>query len=88
MTLRQSLIGTAIGATILALSGMCASAAIVCTGNVCWHTREIYTYPPEARVVVHRDNWNWGPSEHYTWREHEGAGYWKGDSWTTIEERR
>jgi hypothetical protein len=88
MTPRKSILGAAIGATVLALSGMTASAAVVCTGNVCWHTHETYTYPPDARVIVHPDNWTWGPSEHFTWREHEGPGYWRGDTWTTIEERR
>ncbi len=88
MTLRNALIGSAIGATVLALSGIGASAAIVCSGNVCWHTHETYTYPPTSHVIVHPDNWSWGPSEHFTWREHEGPGYWSGDTWTTIEERR
>ena len=86
MTLRKSLIGAGIGTAVLAFSAMSASAAVVCNGNVCWHTHETYTYPPEARVVVHPDNWNWGPSEHYSWREHAGRGYWNGDNWTTIEE--
>ena len=30
----------------LAFSAMNASAAIVCTGPVCWHTHEMYEYPP------------------------------------------
>jgi hypothetical protein len=59
-----------------------ASAAIVCSGNVCWHTHERYTYPPESKVIIHDDNWRWGPGEKYTFREHEGRGYWKGDTWT------
>ena len=86
MTLRKSLIGAGIGTAVLAFSAMSAAAAVVCNGNVCWHTHETYTYPPDARAVVHPDNWNWGPSEHYSWREHEGRGYWNGDNWTTIEE--
>jgi hypothetical protein len=85
--LRKSIIGAAIGTTALALSGVSASAAVVCTGNVCWHTHETYTYPPGAHVIVHPDNWSWGPSEHFSWREHEGRGYWNGDTWTQIEER-
>lgn len=36
-----------------------------------------------VRVVVHEDDWKWGPSEKYTFREHEGRGYWRGDTWTT-----
>jgi len=33
----KSLLGTALGAGLLALSSVGASAAIVCQGNVCWH---------------------------------------------------
>jgi hypothetical protein len=79
--LSKTLIGTAMGAGLLALSTISASAAIVCSGNVCWHTQERYTYPPDARVVIHEDDWRWGPSDRYTFREHEGRGYWRGDSW-------
>jgi hypothetical protein len=71
-----------LGAGFLAASVMSASAAIVCSGNVCWHTHETYTYPPEAKVVVHEDNWKWGPTEKFTFREHEGRGYWRDDKWT------
>jgi hypothetical protein len=71
------------GAAFLALSAISASAAIVCSGNVCWHTHESYSYPPDAKVVVHEDDWKWGPSEKFEFREHEGRGYWRGDSWTT-----
>jgi hypothetical protein len=78
--LGKSLLGAAVGAGVLAISAMSASAAVVCSGNVCWHTHERYTYPPEARIVVHEDNWHWGPE--VTVREHEGRGYWSGDRWT------
>jgi hypothetical protein len=70
-----------VGASLLALSAASASAAIVCRGDVCWHTHEIFQYPGEAHVIVHPDDWRWGPTEHYTWREHEGRGYWHGDVW-------
>jgi hypothetical protein len=85
----KTLASAAIGAGLLAITSVGASAAIVCSGNVCWHTHERYNYPPEARVTVHEDNWKWGPEEKYTFREREGGGrgYWKGDSWTTFEER-
>jgi hypothetical protein len=69
-----------VGAGALALSSLSASAAIVCTGDVCWHSQETYTYPPEARVTVHEDSWKAGPDIRF--REHEGRGYWRGDSWT------
>lgn len=75
------LAGIAIGAGLFAISAVSASAAIVCSGNVCWHTHEAYRYPPEARIIVHDDNWRWGPNEHYTFREHEGRRYWRGGAW-------
>jgi hypothetical protein len=77
----KTLAGTVIGAGILAGSSISASAAIVCNGNVCWHTQERYTYPPDAGVVIHEDSWRWGPNERFSFREHEGRGYWRGDDW-------
>ncbi len=79
--LSKTLLGATAGLGLLALSAASASAAVVCTGNVCWHTHESYSYPPEARVIVHPDSWRWGPREHFSWREHEGRGYWRGDDW-------
>ena len=75
----KTLLGTALGAGLLALSSVGASAAIVCSGNVCWHAHERLAYPSEARVVVHEDDWRPGPRIQF--REHEGRGYWRGDSW-------
>jgi hypothetical protein len=72
--LSKTLVGTAMGAGLLALSTLSASAAVVCSGTVCWHTHERYTYPPESKVIIHDDNWRWGPSEKYAFREHEGRG--------------
>ncbi len=60
-----------------------ASAAIVCSKNVCWHIKEHYNYPPSAGVVIHDDDWKAGPG--ITFREHEGRGYWSGDRWTEFE---
>jgi hypothetical protein len=80
--LRKSLLAAAIGAGIVALSPIGASAAVVCSGNVCWHTHEAYDYPPTARVVVHADDWKWDRHDHYRWHEHEGRGYWHGSRWT------
>jgi hypothetical protein len=73
--------GAMVSAGLLALSAASASATIVCSGDVCWHTHEVYHYPGEAHVIVHPDGWRWGPTEHYSWREHEGRGYWHGDVW-------
>ena len=79
----KTLAGAIVGAGLLAASTVSASAAIACTGNVCWHTHETYTYPPDAGVIIHEDNWRWGPRERFTFREHEGRGYWRGDRWMT-----
>jgi hypothetical protein len=79
--LGKTLIGAALGGGVLAFSGMSASAAIVCNGDVCWHVPSSYEYPGDARVIVHPDTWRWGPRDHYSWREHEGRGYWRGEKW-------
>ncbi|MBV9564480.1 MAG: hypothetical protein JOY90_29165 [Bradyrhizobium sp.] len=79
--LTKAAAGAVLGAAMLAGSAMSASAAIVCRGNVCWHTHEAFDYPHEAGVVVHEDNWHWGPRERFVFREHEGRGYWRGSRW-------
>jgi hypothetical protein len=80
-SISKALLGAAMGAGALAFSVVSAPAAVVCTGFVCWHTHEVYEYPPDARVVVHPDDWRWGSGERFTWREHEGRGYWRGERW-------
>jgi hypothetical protein len=80
-TLSKTLFGAALGAGFLALSAMSASAAIVCSGRVCWHSHDTYEYPAESHVIVHPDDWNWGRREHFAWREHEGRGFWLGRRW-------
>ena len=77
----KALTSVAIGAGLLMATSLNASAAIACSGDVCWRTHEAYRYPPHAGVIVHGDDWKWGPNEHYTFREHEGRGYWRGDRW-------
>ena len=79
--LSKTLFGAAMGAGVLAFSVVSAPAAVVCNDTVCWHTHERYEYPPDARVRVHPDNWRWGDRDHYSWREHEGRGYWRGNTW-------
>jgi hypothetical protein len=81
-SLNRTFLGVALGAGVVAFSSLSASAAIVCTGNTCWHAKERYTYPPEARVTIHEDNWKAGPSMRF--REHTGRGYWRGDAWTDF----
>ena len=77
--LSKTIAAAAVGTAMLAASATTASAAIVCSGNVCWHTHETYAYPRDSHVVIHEDSWRAGP--HITFREHEGRGYWRGDDW-------
>ena len=79
--LNKSLLAAMTGAGLLALTTMSASAAVVCRGDVCWHSHEAYDFPPSAHVIVHGDDWHWGPREHFRFREHEGRGYWRGGTW-------
>jgi hypothetical protein len=83
--LSKLLLGAAAGIGVLAFSALGASAAIVCSEDVCWHTTTIYEYPADARVTVHPDNWRWGSSERFRWREHEGRGYWRGERWVDFD---
>ena len=70
---------------LVAMSAAPASAAIVCNAeNVCWHTHHAYNYHPEFGVVVHEDGWKWGPTDHYTFREHAGRGYWRNGAWVRF----
>jgi hypothetical protein len=79
--LNKALMGVAAGAGFLAVSVAGASAEIVCSDHVCWHAREHIVYPPDAHIVVHEDNWRWGSGEKYSFREHEGHGYWRDGRW-------
>lgn len=82
MTLRTGVaLAVILGTSSLILPATRASAAIACTGDVCWHVHEEYRYPANAHVIIHPDSWRWGPSEHFAWREHPGRGYWEGESW-------
>lgn len=66
----------------LALMSGSASARIVCNDEgECWHVQHDYVYSPGLHLSIHPDNWRWKEGEHYTWREHEGKGYWKGHEW-------
>ena len=77
----KTILGGVLAASALTLTAATASAAIVCAGNVCWHTKDAYDYPERSRVVVHQDDWRWARHERYRWREHEGRGYWRGGKW-------
>jgi hypothetical protein len=81
--INKALVSAALAAGVCAFSAVTASAAVVCNeDNVCWHSKERYTYPPNARITIHEDNWKAGPSIRF--REHEGRGYWRGDRWTDF----
>jgi hypothetical protein len=81
--LKKILSAAVVGAGVMVMSTFGASAAIVCQGRVCWHVHDMYDFPHEAGVVVHEDDWHWGPHERYAFREHEGRGYWRGGKWVT-----
>ena len=80
MTLNRILLAAAAATGFVAVSTMSASAAVVCSNNVCWHTHDRYNYPRGAHVTIHEDNWK--APDRFTFREHEGRGYWRGDTWT------
>ena len=84
ISLNKTILGAAVAASALANSFPGASAAVACNGNICWHTQVNYLYPPGTHVIVHPDDWQWGPNERYVWREHDGQGYWRGDDWVEF----
>jgi hypothetical protein len=76
--------GAFLGAATLALSATTASAWIVCNrAGECWHAHHTWGYPA-GEIVVHPDNWRWGPSDRFVWREHPGRGYWRNGVWITF----
>ena len=80
--MKKALLGLALGTSMLALSPAIATAAIVCSGNTCWHTTENHRYPSHARVIVRSDDWRASPR--VRWREREGRGYWRNGVWVTF----
>ena len=81
--LGKSILAATVGVAALVCTSLTASAYIACTGNVCWHVKERHDYPASARVVIRDDDWKWKSHERYSWREHEGRGYWNGSRWNT-----
>lgn len=78
-------IAALLGLSAVTMSATTASAAVACNREgQCWHVRHAYNYRPEYGVVVHRDNWRWGPHDHYAWREHTGRGYWRDGHWVRF----
>lgn len=80
-SVRKTILALTAGTGAVVLTFLTASAGIVCSENVCWHTPDQYSYPPDARIVIHDDSWRADP--HVVFREHEGRGYWRGDEWVT-----
>jgi hypothetical protein len=76
-------LGIAIGAAALALTAASASAEVACSGDVCWHVKDKMTSPTESKVIVREDGWKPGPTVKF--REHEGHGYWRGETWVEIK---
>ena len=73
-----------VAAGALAFAASAASAAVVCNDEgECWHAKRS-DFKSEFKLQVHPDNWKWGASEHFKWREHEGHGYWRGGKWVDI----
>ena len=78
-------LGAALAIGVLSAGVTSASAAIVCNGEgACWHVKRSYHYQPGWGVVVHPNNWRWGPNDHYAWREHRGRGYWRNGAWVRF----
>jgi len=87
MKIAKSVIAAAVVAAGVALSATSASAYIACNAEgQCWHVHRHanYNYSPTFGVVVHPDNWQWGSTERYQWREHRGRGYWRNGAWTRF----
>jgi hypothetical protein len=84
----KATIFAAASTAILTISSVAASAYVACVplGLVCWHAKERYTYPAESKVVIHDDSWKWAPAEKYSWREHEGRGYWRDNAWVEFHD--
>ncbi|HLH93439.1 MAG TPA: hypothetical protein VKX28_33860 [Xanthobacteraceae bacterium] len=79
----KTFFGAAIGAAAVAFFATSAVADVACSGDVCWHVKERYKYPAESHVVIHEDSWKPGPSIKF--HEHEGRGYWRGETWVDIK---
>lgn len=78
----KSAVLAAVAGSAVAAAALPAAADIVCNREgECWHVRGHYEYRHEFGIVVHPDNWRWRHGERYTWREHEGRGYWRHGVW-------
>ena len=78
---RKACLAGGLGGAAALLQATTVSAAIVCTGNVCWHTKERYEYPKESKVTIYEDTWKPEAKAKVEFREHEGRGYWRDKAW-------
>jgi hypothetical protein len=75
-----------LGVGVLAFAGGAASARIICNDDGdCWHSHDEFAIVPGLNLSVHPDDWSWGDSHRYHWREHEGRGYWHGGEWRRAD---
>lgn len=75
----------AVAGAVVALSALPAAADVVCNHEgQCWHVKGRFENRAAFGLVVHPDNWRWGPREHYSWREHTGRGYWRRGVWVKF----
>ena len=73
------------GLGALCFTALTASAAIVCNDEGdCWHVHESYQFSPDLGLTIHQDGWKWKETEHFTWREHPGRGYWRHGQWEVL----
>ena len=82
MTKSKYVLAALAGTALLAFSAASASAAYVCSDNVCWVVKEKYDYPKESKVIIREETWK--PSATITIRESgQGRGYYSGSAWRT-----
>ena len=70
ISVRKAILALTTGNGALVLTALTASAGIVCSENLCWHTPDQYSYPPDARIVIHDDSWL--ANSHVVFHEHGG----------------
>lgn len=73
------------GTAPVTIEGYGPSSAIVCNASgECWHSVQRYDYPQGVQVEVHPYDWQWNDGQNYTWREHQGRGYWMNGDWVVF----
>jgi hypothetical protein len=73
------------GTAPVTIEGYGPSSAIVCNAaGECRHSVKRYHYPQGVQVEVHPYDWSWNEGQKYTWKEHEGRGYWHDGQWQVF----